>query len=79
MLSEIKPPGTAWQITTRGKAAHNARPGRIPTREPQWMGQTTALARPHYSITLTNVARMEEVRGLFKRNDAIGNCGSAEG
>lgn len=32
------------------------------------MGQTTALARPDYSITLTDVARMEELWGLFKRN-----------
>lgn len=37
------------------------------------MGQTTALARPDYSITLTDVARMEELWGLFKRNDAVGN------
>lgn len=79
MLSEMKPPGTAWQIIARGRAAHHARPGRISTREPQWMGQTTALARPDYSITLTDVARMEELWGLFKRNDAIGNYGNAEG
>lgn len=42
------------------------------------MGQTTALARPDYSITLADVARMEELRGLFKRHDAIGNYGSTE-
>lgn len=44
-LSEIKPPGTG------GKAAHCARPGGMSTMEPQQMGQTTALARPDYSIT----------------------------
>lgn len=38
-LSEMKPPGTG------------ARPGGMSTKEPQQMGQTTALARPDYSIT----------------------------
>lgn len=52
LLSKIKPPGTAWQITARGKAAHYARSGGVSTREPQRMGQTTALARLDYSITI---------------------------
>ena len=34
LLSEVKPPGIAWQITTRGKAARCARPGGTSTREP---------------------------------------------
>lgn len=34
LLSEMKPPGIAWQITTRGKAAHCARPGGMSIREP---------------------------------------------
>ena len=34
LLSEMKPPGIAWQITTRGKAAHYTRPGGMFTREP---------------------------------------------
>lgn len=41
------------------------------------MAQTTALARPYYSITTEGVARMEELRGLFKRNWATGVYGSA--
>ena len=32
------------------------------------MGQTTALARPDCSITLTDVARTEELSGLFESN-----------
>lgn len=42
------------------------------------MGQTTALARPYYSITAEGVARVEGLRGLFKRNGAIGVYGSAQ-
>lgn len=51
LLSEMKPPETAWQITAGGKAAHCARPGGMSAKEPQQMSQTTALARPDYSIT----------------------------
>lgn len=51
LLSEIKPPGIAWQITSRGKFAHCARPGGMSAGEPHGMGQTAALVRPDYSIT----------------------------
>lgn len=75
--SEIKPPGISWQITARERLPT------VPGQEKCPQGSLSGWARPQpwqdqiIPSQLTDVAKMEELQGPFKRNWAIGIYGSA--